>query len=384
MEQKKKCPAIRFSGFSEEWENNSFKTLTKINQGLQIAISERYTKRIENSFFYITNEFLKEGAKSEYYILNPPENVVCNKEDVLMTRTGNTGEVVTNVNGAFHNNFFKIKFNKNQIDKNYFVNFLKLERTQLLISQLAGVSTIPDLNHNDFYNIKMDFPSKPEQAKIGLFFENLDQLLTKHQTQHKKLKALKKAMLGKLFPKKGATTPEIRFKGFTGDWEVKTFKDIFEYHRPDNYIVKSDEYDNKNNIPVLTANKSFILGYTNEVNTFNDNSIIIDDFTLDSKFVDFPFMVKSSALKILTIKNDNTFNIRFAYSLLKTTKIEIMGHARHYINVVQKTKVLSPSLKEQNMIANYFRNLDQLITKHATQIEKLGTIKKACLSKMFV
>ncbi len=89
----KLVPKLRFEEFSGEWEEKLFKDVTKINQGLQIPISERYTEQIENSYFYITNEFLKENSDKRYFIKNPTKSVICTKDDVLMTRTGNTGQV---------------------------------------------------------------------------------------------------------------------------------------------------------------------------------------------------------------------------------------------------------------------------------------------------
>ena len=100
-----------------EWEEKKFKDFTKINQGLQIPISERYTTEGENRYFYITNEFLKSDSETKYYIENPSESVICYEDDILMTRTGNTGKVVTGVKGAFHNNFFKIAYDKEKYDR---------------------------------------------------------------------------------------------------------------------------------------------------------------------------------------------------------------------------------------------------------------------------
>lgn len=119
-------------------------------------------------------------------------------------------------------------------------------------------------------------------------------------------------------------------------------------------------------IPVLTANKAFVLGYTNENNPYTKEkeSIIFDDFTLDTKFVDFPYMVKSSAIKILTLKNKSTDNLRFNYELLSKTKFHMLGHARHYISVVQPEEVLSTNKVEQDKISNVFKDLDNLITLH--------------------
>ena len=175
--------------------------------------------------------------------------------------------------------------------------------------------------------------------------------------------------------------PRIRFKGYTDAWEQRKLREVFDYERPDTYIVKSDKYSDTYSTPVLTANKGFILGYTNEMQVCNKECIIFDDFTLDSKYVTFPFMVKSSALKILTAKIG--YFLPFAYQLLQATNIEILGHARHYISVVQPTKVLIPSNDEQIRIGKCIQQIDNLITLHQRKYDKIVNIKKALLEKMF-
>jgi len=181
-----------------------------------------------------------------------------------------------------------------------------------------------------------------------------------------------------------SNVPAIRFNGFDGEWDENAFGGIFAYERPDKYIVESVEYSDRHDTPVLTANKGFLLGYTNEKATFDMPSIIFDDFTLDCKYVDFPYMVKSSAIKILTIKDDKKDDLFFAFNLLTTTKIEVMGHSRHYIGVVQNVNVISPKKKEQTKIGNLFKQLDTLLTQHQAHLKKLNNIKQACLEKMFV
>ena len=150
----------------------------------------------------------------------------------------------------------------------------------------------------------------------------------------------------------------------TNSWEQRKFQDIFSFERPDNYIVKSDKYSNEYTMPVLTANKAFILGYTKENSPCTKTSLIFDDFTLECKYVDFPYMVKSSAIKILTVKDSKKDDLRFSFERLNTTKIEILGHARHYISVVQPTETKTPKIAEQNKISTFFSNLDNLITLH--------------------
>lgn len=176
-------------------------------------------------------------------------------------------------------------------------------------------------------------------------------------------------------------TPQIRFTGFSEDWETDVFENIFYYERPDKYIVRSKEYSPTKPTPVLTANKSFILGYTDESSTYNKPSIIFDDFTLENRYIDFPYMVKSSALKILTTKYN--YNLRFAHELLKSTKFEVIGHARHYISIVQPKEVLVPIEQEQAAIGNLFQNIDQTIALQRRKHQQTQTLKKSLLSKMF-
>ena len=179
--------------------------------------------------------------------------------------------------------------------------------------------------------------------------------------------------------------PRIRFKGFTEAWEQRKFGEIFAYERPDKYIVSSDEYVEISKIPVLTANKAFILGYTLENKAYKKEkeSIIFDDFTLEAKFVNFPYMVKSSAIKILTLRSKVEDNLRFNYELLNNTKFNMLGHARHYISVVQPEEVYTAKKNEQDEIAKLFTNIDNLITLHQRKYDKLVNVKKALLEKMF-
>ena len=160
-----------------------------------------------------------------------------------------------------------------------------------------------------------------------------------------------------------ATTLFVVFL-FVHSWEQRKLGDLFNYYRPDNYIVKSDKYVENAPTPVLTANKGFILGYTNENRSFSQPCIIFDDFTLDSKFVDFPFMVKSSAMKILVLKDEKIDDLIFCYELLNSTKIEVLGHARHYISVVQPTAINIPRYEEQRRISELFQQISNLITLH--------------------
>ena len=175
--------------------------------------------------------------------------------------------------------------------------------------------------------------------------------------------------------------PKLRFPEFEGKWEEKELENILEYERPDNYIVSNTNYS-KVGIPVLTANKSFILGYTEEnEGIFKDVPVIIfDDFTTDKKYVDFPFKVKSSAIKILKTKKDS---LKFIYEAMSLIEFEATEHKRYYISAYQKIPLCIPSIEEQQKIADCLSSLDELIEAHREKIASLKAYKKGLLQQLF-
>ena len=163
----------------EGWKYETMKDICEVNQGFQINISKREKHKRNNNKIYITIQHLN-NVGDEEYIKDKDHNdsVVCKKEDVLMTRTGNTGRVVTNVEGVFHNNFFKINFDRSKIDKDFLVYYLNMKSIQTLILKKAGTSTIPDLNHKDFYSIPFVYPQNIEEQKaIVSVLSNMDRLI---------------------------------------------------------------------------------------------------------------------------------------------------------------------------------------------------------------
>jgi type I restriction enzyme S subunit len=300
-----------------------------------------------------------------------------------MTRTGNTGKVVTDVEGAFHNNFFKVSYPKS-IAKGFLYNFLKLPYIQKQIIRLAGTSTIPDLNHSDFYRIKIKFPSKLEQVKIATFLSLID---TRIQTQNKIIEGLKlskQSLLKKIF------TQQIKFKNNKAidypKWEFRKLGEVLDYEQPTNYLVSNVEYDNGFETPVVTAGKTFILGYTNEKEGVYEKEklpiIIFDDFTTASQFVDFRFKAKSSAMKILKAKKGN--NIKFIFEALQMINYEIGGHGRHWISVFSNLKIPFPTKDEQTKIANFLSSIDSKIDIETQFLKKLEEQKKFLLKNLFV
>ncbi len=178
--------------------------------------------------------------------------------------------------------------------------------------------------------------------------------------------------------------PKLRFPGFSGEWGEKRLGDCLDYEQPTNYIVHSTEYNDSYKTPVLTAGKSFILGYTNEEDDIFDNLpvIIFDDFTTASQFVDFPFKVKSSAMKIL--KPKDRLDIRFIFGAMSQIKYKIGGHGRHWISKYSNIKFFIPNNnKEQQKIAEFLGSIDEWIENLKNQKKSFEAYKKGLMQKIF-
>ncbi|HGG0417178.1 TPA: restriction endonuclease subunit S [Clostridium sporogenes] len=181
----------------KDWQAKKFNKISKVRQGLQIDIDNRYKKEGKNRYIYITVQYLKntQDESNLFYIEDPKKSVICKETDILMTRTGNTGQVVTNVEGVFHNNFFLIDFDRKQVTKEYLYCYLNMYFIQDLISNYAGTTTIPDLKHGDFYKLPICFPPKEEQKRITNILTKQDCLIEKEEQYLEKLKKLKAGLM---------------------------------------------------------------------------------------------------------------------------------------------------------------------------------------------
>lgn len=164
--------------------------------------------------------------------------------------------------------------------------------------------------------------------------------------------------------------------------------ELLPYEQPTDYIVESTDYDDSYKTPVLTAGKSFIIGYTNETKGIYTNLpvIIFDDFTTSSQYVDFPFKVKSSAMKILSA-NNKIANLKYLFYKMQTIQFDSANHKRYWISEYSKIKLDLPPLAEQQRIVNrietMFAKLDQAQEKAQAVLDSFETRKAAILHKAF-
>ena len=174
------------------------------------------------------------------------------------------------------------------------------------------------------------------------------------------------------------------FENIPKNWEKVALENLLEYEQPTNYIVASEEYNDSYPTPVLTAGKSFILGYTNETEGIYQNTpvIIFDDFTTESKFVDFEFKVKSSAMKILKAKDNDT--LKYLYYLMQILPFNNTQHKRYWISEYSKIKIGIP--KDINEVKEIVKVLDaasEIIRLRTACIESAQSLIPALFQEMF-
>ena len=174
------------------------------------------------------------------------------------------------------------------------------------------------------------------------------------------------------------------FENIPKNWEKVALENLLEYEQPTNYIVASEEYNDSYPTPVLTAGKSFILGYTNETEGIYQNTpvIIFDDFTTESKFVDFEFKVKSSAMKILKAKDNDT--LKYLYYLMQILPFNNTQHKRYWISEYSKIKIGIPKdINEVKEIVKVLDTASEIIRLRTACIESAQALIPALFQEMF-
>lgn len=233
-------------------------------------------------------------------------------------------------------------------------------------------SGVPSLSKDTIEKIKVHIPQIEEQQKISKFLSLLDERIATQNKIIDKLQSLIKGIRNDVF---GKLRKDIGLNAKVGD--------VLSYEQPQPYIVEDTEYT-AGGTPVLTANKAFVLGYTSETDGIYDKGdcIIFDDFTLDCKYVDFPFKVKSSAIKILTAKNKEL--LRYTFEFLKYLDLSTDEHKRHYIAETQNQEFILPTTQIVRTIAHAFSTLSSRMQTIVKQRDMLELQKQYLLRQMFI
>lgn len=377
-----------------DWARKKLGAITKVRQGLQIAISDRLTAPTSESKEYITIQSINKKDQAREYIHAPSKRVICNPDDVLMTRTGNTGIVVTGVDGVFHNNFFLIDFDRKLIDGSYLVEYLRTRRVQYLILTKAGTSTIPDLNHKDFYSIEFPVPPFPEQKKIAQILSTWDKAIATTEKLLENSQKQKQALMQQLL------TGKKRFSGFSGEWKTLMIGEISEIGSGISKMHLINESGNRYILDMGSVSREGKLIPSKKTNSneglLKRGQLIMpkDDIgggniigrvgyvPEDGKFI------LSDHVYALTIKGHDSLFISYlinSHLVNKSLRRKANGTAQLGLGKkdVLKQKVnLPPSIDEQQKVALVLNKSDQEIINLQTKLDLLKNEKKALMQQL--
>ena len=366
------------------WEYKKLKYIGKAYTGMTPSTLDK--ENFGDEHLFVTSADIKENK----YIFNSIRKLSnkgfeksrkFKKGDILYVCIGSIGKIALAGCDFTCNQQINVLRVNEGID-NEFV-YYQLINSFPYISKFVSSGVVPIMNKTTFENISIAIPPLEEQKRIASALSKIDAYLENTIKLIEEKERFKKGIAKKLLTcKEGENVPEMRFKEFNDKWETVKLGDILLYEQPKDYIVKSEQYNNKYKYPVLTAGKSFILGYTNEeFGIYNKLPVIIfDDFTTDAKYVDFPFKVKSSAIKILKSKY---YNAKLIYELMKNIKFNARTHKRYYLSEYQHLKIKIPkSIKEQEYISNFLSLLDAEIDNLKEQKEEIKKMKSGIIKKL--
>ena len=409
MQDNEKKPALRFKGFTDPWEQrklgDAFERVVRKNTNnesrLPLTISaqdglvdqityfnNRVASRDVSNYYLVYNgEFAYNKSTSDGYPFGAVKRLDWYEKGVLSTLY-----IV-----------FALKHLEKD-DSDFMTVFYDTDRWHRGVAERAAEGArnhgLLNISADDFFDIDTTMPEdKAEQEKIGRLLKKLDTLITLHQRKYEKLVNIKKSMLDKMFPKNGASVPEIRFKGFTDPWEQRKLKelyfqlterntDLLPYQKTLSVATMSFKTDGNGAADTSLANYKRLRtgdiafeGHTSK--EFRYGRFVLNDVG------DGIMSPRFSALRPLHEMPINFWKYYIHYEpimrkvLVNSTKAGTMMNEL-VINDFLQGSILVPSMTEQQAIGRFFKQLDTLITLHQRKLEKLQNIKKSCLEKMFV
>lgn len=380
-------PQIRFKGFTDAWEQRKVADMFKITRGYVLAAPLTSEQKSDEMPYPVYSSQTKDQGLMGYYKDYLYEDAITWTTDGANAGTVNyrAGKFYcTNVCGVL----LADKVVPNQMIAEALNNVAK--------SHVSYVGN-PKLMNNVMAGIEISLPSSAEERdKIAEFFSEVDDLITLHQRKYDQVVNFKKAMLEKMFPKNGSRIPEIRFKGYTGAWELRKFGDIgtvamckrvFKEETSENGDVPFYKIGTFGGEADAYITREMFEKYKNMYPYPQKGDILISASGSIGRTVEYTgkdeYFQDSNIVWLQHNKNiDNSF-LKVLYSVVQWS-CEGSTIKRLYNDNFLKTEIVIPNIKEQSKIGEYFENLDNLIAHHKRKLQQLKNIKKALLEKMFV
>ena len=406
MTKKSSTPAIRFKGFTDTWEQRKLGELAVFNP----------KEEIPDVFEYVD---LESVVGTEMLSHRTEEKATAPSRAQRLAHTGDL--FYQTVRPYQKNNYLFEKPDKHYvfstgyaqlrpfIDGYFLLGLVQNGQfVKTVLDNCTGTS-YPAINANDLAEIEVFSPKdEQEHHQIGTYFRNLDNLITLHQRKYDKLTNVKKSMLEKMFPKNGSSVPEIRFKGFSDAWEQRELWELTIWDKKFNEVeaekqpkiikypyVLADVFskieDASGDVRLLSTGN--YIGYTTDEKA-GKNLCVGEVVAIpwggvpNIKYYKGKFVTADN--RIATSNDTETLGNRFLslyleHNLAFLQSIYRGASIKHpSMNDVLSMQISIPHIQEQREIENWFANLDNLITLHQRELEKLKNLKKACLEKMFV
>ena len=413
--EKQKCPEIRFNQFNENWSIISFGDLMNVGSVKRVHQADwcdtgvRFL-RARDIVAFAKNEdiadpiYISQDRYEEYSKLSGKVKV----GDLLVTGVGTIGVpmLVGNDDPLYFKDGNVIWFKNENAINGLFLYYSFINKTiQNFIKDSAGIGTVGTYTITSGKRTPIYLPKENEQIQIGNFFQNLDQSIALHEKKLSQTQNLKKAMLEKMFPKAGSNQPEVRLKGFSGDWDTINLGSLCYIGDIDHRMPES----NTSGIPYLMTGDFFGI---NGLDFKNAKLISNQDYEQLSKKIkpvmgDILFARYASVGTVRLVVTDVKFLISYSCAILKTSvssngeylfywfqtsfaqnqiEQEINTGSQRNIGIdsLKKLSVSLPKTSEQKAIANFFKKLDGTLALQQQQFQTLKNLKQAFLEKMFV
>ena len=400
-------PKIRFKGFTKDWEQRKLEDIYGSIGNAFVGTATPYY--VESGHFYLESNNIKDGQ------INHNTEVFINDEfyekqkdkwlhtgDMVMVQSGHVGHAAVipeELNNSAAHALIMFRNPKEEIEP-YFLNYqYQTLKSKKKIENITTGNTIKHILASEMQQFEVDMPELAEQKKIAEYFSGLDHLITLHQRKCEQTKNLKKYMLQKMFPQNGAKVPEIRFDGFTYDWEQRKFSELYERSSEKN----DGSIGIDKNITVATmqfkddvqvSSEEYLKTYY----TFNKGDIAFEGHQSKEfkfgRFVenDIGDGIVSHIFAVFRPITDYDLNFwKYAINneplmqriLARSTKSSTMMHDLVTADFLNQ-EFLVPSIEEQKRIGAYLKSLDHLITLHQLKCDELKKMKKYMLQNMFI
>lgn len=386
------APKLRFPGYTGVWEEKALGEVGTFVRGLSYNKGE-VTQDSKFTLVLRSNNIVQDAAVDcknglQFVTKGPSSEQILRKGDIVICLSNGSSNLVGksasyegDYDGVVTVGAFCGIYRSTAPITKYLVQTPAYKKSIDLIKQ-GGNGALANLYGRDILGLRFYFPSLEEQKRIVECLEAEDLMIAAQEQKVESLRANKKGLMQRLFPQPGETTPRLRFPGFTGEWEEKTFSDLCNTVTPP-LKLQSRDYLKDGKFPIVDQSQDLICGWTNdESGVISDNPVIIfGDHTCVLKFIAFPFVQGADGVKIL--KTLEGYWPQFVFQSFLANPVNPDGYKRHFSDLKEKSFMFPQTPSEQKTIADCLATLDSIIAAETKKLESLKTHKRGLMQQMF-